>query len=346
MSNKIIIRTPNHLGDCVLAVPMINETRETYPGSTVTILTPEKLGELYENSQAIDRIIKFPGQYAHGLAGVFKLRELIKDEEFEVGYVLPPSFSSASVFKLSGVKERIGYIADGRRLLLTKPLPLPAPINSCHRSELYFNMLKRATGQELTFVKPKIFLSDNDIDQGQKVLRDFGIADGDKFAAVAFRAVGESRRWGVDNYMELTKRLIAGHNIKVVLIGKDDDRTEGDMIAAGAGSTRVYNLAGRTGVRELASILTQALIFIGNDSGAAHLAAAVGTPIVVLSGADDPRETSPLSSQKKLLYMSELECISCVKNKCELKGEAFMQCMKRISVDLVMKTVDELISVN
>ena len=192
MSQKIIIRAPNHLGDCVLALPMINETREAYPGATLTILVPEKLGELFENNQAIDRLIKFPGQHAHGLAGVFKLREFIKDEEFDIGYILPPSFSSASVFKLSGVKERIGYVADGRRLLLTKPLPLPSPINSCHRSELYFNMLKRATGKNLSFERPKIFLSDEDIVKGQTVLRDFGIADGDKFVAVAFRAVGES----------------------------------------------------------------------------------------------------------------------------------------------------------
>jgi lipopolysaccharide heptosyltransferase II len=243
---------------------------------------------------------------------------------------------------LSGVKERIGYIADGRRLLLTKPLPLPAPINSCHRSELYFNLLKRAAGVELQFAKPKIFLSDEDIAGGQKALKDFGIDDGEKFAAIAFRAVGESRRWGVDNYMELTKKLIAEHNLKVVLIGKDDDRIEGEKIASGAGSSRVYNLAGKTGVRELASILTQSLMFIGNDSGAAHLAAAVGVPLVVLSGADDPKETSPLSSQKKLLYMSDLACISCVKNKCELKGEAFMKCMKGISVEMVMKAFREL----
>lgn len=346
MSQKVIIRAPNHLGDCVLALPMINETREAHPGSTLTLLVPEKLGDLYENNQAIDRIIKFPGQHAHGLAGVFKLREIIKDDEYDVGYILPPSFSSASVFKLSGVKERIGYVADGRRLLLTKPLPLPTPINSCHRSELYFNMLKRAAGVELPFVKPKIFLSDEDISKGQKVLNDFGVATGERFAAIAFRAVGESRRWGVEKYTELAKRLISEQNVKVVLIGKEEDRSEGEQIAAGAGVANVFNLAGKTTVRELATILTQAALFVGNDSGAAHLAAAVGTPVVVLSGADDPLETSPLASRKKLLYLSELECISCVKNKCELKGESFMQCLKGISVDMVMKATGGLLSGN
>ncbi len=346
MSNKIIIRTPNHLGDCVLAMPMINETRESYPGSSLAILVPENLAELFENNQAVDRIIKFPSQYAHGLAGVFKLREFIKNEEFDMGYVLPPSFSSASVFKLSGVKERIGYVADGRRLLLTKPLPLPAPINSCHRSELYFNLLKRATGKELTFAKPKIFLNDEDIAKGQKLLRDFGIEEGEKFAAVSFRSTGESRRWGLENYLELTKRLIAEHGLKVVLIGIAEDQSEGDKITSGAGSSRVINLAGKTSIRELASILTQAVILFGNDSGAAHLAASVGAPLVVLFGAGDPKETAPLASQKRQLYLSELECISCVKNKCELKGDAHMQCMKGIPVEMVLKAFSELLVAN
>ncbi len=346
MSKKIIIRTPNHLGDCVMAMSMINETRESYPGSSLAILVPENLAELFENNQAVDRVIKFPSQYAHGLAGVFKLREFIKDEAFDIGYVLPPSFSSASVFKLSGVNERIGYVADGRRLLLTKPLPLPTPINSCHRSELYFNMLKRATGQELTFAKPKIFLSDEDIAKGQKLLRDFGIADGEKFVAVTFRAIGESRCWGTKNYLELTKRLIAEHGLKVVLLGIEEDHLEGDRITSGAGSNRVINLAGKTGMRELTSILTQAVMLIGNDSGVMHLAAAVGAPLVVLFGAGDPKETLPLASQKKLLYLGELACISCVKNKCELKGDAFMQCMKGISVEMVMTAIYELLSPN
>jgi heptosyltransferase-2 len=343
MSKKIVIRTPNHLGDCVLALPMINETREAYPGATVTLLAPEKLSEVYDHNQAVDRIIKFPDTYKHGLAGVFKLKEFIKDENFDIGYVLPPSFSSASVFKLAGVKERIGYIADGRRLLLTKPLPLPSPINSSHRSETYFNLLRRSVTTEIAYSKPKIFLSDDDIETGLKLLKDFGVNEGEKFVVVAFRAVGESRRWGFDKYTELTKRIILEHDLKVVLVGLDVDRPEGDKIAAAAGESRVSNQAGKTTVRELSSVLSQATVFIGNDSGVAHLAAAVGASVVVLSGADDPKETSPLASKKKLLYLSDLECISCVKNKCELKGEKFMQCMRGISVDMVMKALNELL---
>ncbi|MFC1475344.1 glycosyltransferase family 9 protein, partial [Candidatus Zixiibacteriota bacterium] len=82
-----------------------------------------------------------------------------------------------------------------------------------------------------------------------------------------------------------------------------------------------------------------ATVFIGNDSGPAHLAAAVGANIVVLSGADDPKSTSPMVKNKRMLYLDELECISCVKNKCPLKNEAYMMCMKSIKVDDVYNTI-------
>ncbi|MCP4684071.1 MAG: glycosyltransferase family 9 protein, partial [bacterium] len=162
MSLKVLIRTPNHLGDCIMALPMINETREAYPGATVTVLTPENMVELFRNNPGIDEILTIPKEYVHGLLSVFKIKDLLTPHDFNVGYVLPPSFGSASALKLAGIEERIGYIVDGRRLLLTKPLPLPTPLNSQHRSTVYFDLLRRGSGAALEDVKPKLFLGEED----------------------------------------------------------------------------------------------------------------------------------------------------------------------------------------
>ena len=129
----------------------------------------------------------------------------------------------------------------------------------------------------------------------------------------------------------------------LVLIGSPDDQRVGDEIVDVLNSDRVANIAGKTSIREVAAVCSMARVFIGNDSRPAHLAAAVGTPVVVLSGADDPKETSPVSSRKRLVYLDKLECISCVKNRCELKGEEFMQCMKGISVDRVLAEIQGLL---
>jgi len=344
MTKRILIRAPNHLGDCIMALPAINETREAYENSTVTVMAPASLTDLFVKNPAIDDIIPIPTEHVHGLMAVVKIRELIEAyEPFDVGYILPPSFGAAASFKLAGVTTRIGYIADGRRLLLTRPLPLPEPLNSEHRSELYFSLLRRGCGKDLTYVKPKLFLDEADTQQADAILESFELEPARSFAAVACRAVAESRRWGQENYTALVRWLTTEVGLPVVLVGGADDVAEAEAIVAAVADAPVTNLAGKTNLRESAGILSRASLFVGNDSGPAHLAASVGCPIVVLSGADDPRETSPMSNRKRLLYLDHLECISCVKNKCPLNGDAHMACMKGISVAMVEEAVSSLL---
>jgi heptosyltransferase-2 len=330
-----------------MALPMINEAREAYPGSSVTVLTPDNLGELFAKNPAVDAVLTIPTEYVHGLKAVFKIKDIVTPEDFETAYILPPSFGAASAFKLAGIDERIGYIADGRRLLLTRPLPLPEPLNSEHRSIVYFNLLRRGTGQPIEYVKPKMFLDEDDALQAAELLNGFEVKAEEKYAVIAFRAVAESRRWGITNYTKLAGLLAERYRLKVLLVGSGNDAKDGERIvgtlADRLDSGQVINLAGKTSLRELAAICSRAQVFVGNDSGPAHLAAAVGTPIVVLSGPDDPHETSPISSQKRLIYLEDLECISCVKNKCPLKGDEHMQCMTGISVEMVLDQVEQLV---
>ena len=146
-----------------------------------------------------------------------------------------------------------------------------------------------------------------------------------------------------EKYAELIVRLNTEYKLTVILCGTEEDREAGDSIMEKVQSDQIYNFAGKTAIRELASIMSRAQVFVGNDSGPAHLAASVGIPIVVLSGADDPKSTSPMAVDKKLIYMDQLECISCVKNKCPLKAEQYMSCMELISVNTVIEKIDEIL---
>ena len=325
-----------------MALPMINEAREAYPGAIVAVLVPEYLSAVYEKNPAVDAVFRIPSKYVHGMMAVVKLREVIAPHEFDIGFILPPSFGAAAGFKLAGIPERIGYVADGRRLLLTKPLPLPAPLNSQHRSVTYFDLLRRAAGKDLEFVRPKLFLPEAELEKITTLLEGIGIGSEQEYAALAFQAVAESRRWGAENYQKLAECLANDQNVSVVLIGGQGDQRLGEQIAAQAQHPRIVNLAGKTSLTETAAILSRAEFFVGNDSGPAHLAAAVDTPSVIISGADDPAETSPQARHKRLIYLSHLECISCVKNICSLKGERHMQCMREITVAKVLEEIADL----
>ncbi|MFZ1684013.1 MAG: lipopolysaccharide heptosyltransferase II [Candidatus Zixiibacteriota bacterium] len=343
MGLQIIVRTPNHLGDCIMALPMINEVRESHPGSTVTVLTPDYLAELFEHSPAVDAVFKIPAKYVHGLISVVKIKEIIAPHEFDLGYILPPSFGAAAGFKLGGVKERVGYIADGRRLLLSRPLPLPTPLNCQHRAVTYFDLLRRATGLDMEFGLPKILVNEQDMVKGNDVLAANGVPSDKRLAIVAFQAAAESRRWGQSNYEALIRCLLESHDFHVVLVGGEADQRVGDDIISALGSQRVANVAGKSNLRESAAIMSRGSVFVGNDSGPAHLAAAVDIPVVVLSGADDPQETSPLARTKCIIRRAELDCISCVKNKCPLSGDKVMRCMTEISVLEVVAEIEKIL---
>jgi lipopolysaccharide heptosyltransferase II len=207
--------------------------------------------------------------------------------------------------------------------------------------------LRRGSGAPIEYTKPKMFLDEDDIQQGAELLAGFDLSPEDNYAVVAFQAVAESRRWGVERYAELSRRLLERHGFKILLIGSAKDAKAGDEFLIRLGEPaqgQAVNLAGKTSLRELATVCSRAAVFVGNDSGPAHLAAAVGTPIVVISGPDDPRETSPISNKKRLLYLEDLECISCVKNRCPLKGDEHMQCMTGITVDMVEAQAESLLA--
>lgn len=344
MPVQIVIRTPNHLGDFIMALPMITEAREAYPGSEVTVLIPEHLSSLLTNHIAIDRIVPIPPGHLHGALAIFKIKAMMEKQGYDVGYVLPPSFGSAAAFKLAGVKERVGYIADGRRLLLTKPLPLPEPLNSVHRSELYFNLLRRGSNAELTYSRPKLFLSDEDINAAKELLVSFDVGDNAPYFVIGFRSKADSRRWGQESYTALCKRLLEEFNFHLLLVGSKEDSAIGDAIAQSTGSPKVVNLAGKNTLREVGALMSMARLFVGDDSGPAHLAASVGSRIVVLFGAGDPQATAPLAWNAQILYRNELPCISCLKNVCPLSGPNFMACMKEISVDMVVEAVRNLLT--
>ncbi len=349
MSIEILVRTPNHLGDCVMALPMINQLHEAYPDSVVTLMVPENLKELFANNPSVERIIPMPPDHVHGLIGVKKTVDLISQSSFDIGYIMPPSFGSAAAFKLAGVKERIGYIADGRRMLLSKPMALPADYNSEHRSEIYFNLLRRGAEVSLEYTRPKLFLNEEESERAIAILSGFSLEGDQHYAVVAPRAVAESRRWGEANYARLITKLIKNRHLAVVLIGGPAESKAADEVARlvaeeGIQEKWVINLAGKTSLRETAAVLVGASVFVGNDSGPAHLAAAVGTPVVVLSGADNPNETSPLASKKKLIIRDELACISCVKNVCPFNDERAMKCMREISVPMVYRAAEDLLT--
>lgn len=334
---KIVIRTPNHLGDCIMARPAVKAFAEQLNDIETHLLLPDYAQPLFEDIHGISYIPVMP-ERLHGHRAITYQTQLLRGENFDIGIALPPSFSSGLILFLSDIKERFGYPGEGRSAVLNRVYHNPN-YKKYHRSRQYRMILEYVAKKELIPDLSPIHFSDQTISRSDEILSEMGKKTSDNYIVIAPRAVAESRRWGTDNYHIFAKKIIERHNLKIVLLGTANEHQAGEEIKRD--SPDIINLCGKTDLYSAGAVMQKAALFVGNDSGLAHLAAAVGTPLVVLSGADDPSETSPVSKKKTVIIKDYLDCISCVKNICPREGDYFMKCMKDISVDDVLRAAEE-----
>lgn len=338
MPVQVAVRAPNHLGDCVMALPMLSDVREAIPDALVTVLVPESLQELLLSCPGIDRIVPIPNRYCHGLAGVMHIRDLLSRERYEYGFILPPSFGAASSFALAKIPNRIGYVSDGRRLLLSKALALPEPVSSEHRSKLYYDLLRRGVGADFAHRPPRLPITEAVTATGRELLGRFFPDGWSRLAVIGFRAVAESRRWGGDHYARVCSWLVE-QGWSVALIGTADAVAAAGLIATAVNSPHLCSLTGKTSITELIAVCSVAGLFVGDESGAAHVAAAVGLPVVIPSGAAEPAETAPLALRRAIVRVESLDCLGCVKNVCPLRSDRFMRCMRDLEPETVIEAI-------
>jgi len=335
---KLIIRVPNWVGDAVMALPTIDAAALATGATVVSVMTRPLTAPLFQHHPNVDRVVVIDDKKSRVL-GPYHASRMIKDDNYDVALILPPSLSSALIFKLAGVPGRVGLAGDSRSYLLTRAIQPPQ--QTTHRARQYLYLLEQVTGLSLPLANPRLVLSHEDIAGGEKTLAKHSLTYDSRYIVIAPQATAASRRWGGANYGRLSERLISETDCAVILIGSLLERAAGDEVKQ-IGGQRVINLCGETDLLTAAAIASSAKLFIGNDSGLAHLAGAVGCPLVVLSGADNPDETSPLCDRKQVI-IKDIDCIRCVKNVCPLSGEAFMRCMKLITVDEVCDAARETI---
>lgn len=336
---RLIIRVPNWIGDGVMSLPTVVAAKAAVGADQVTLLGRDLVVPLFRNCPDIDRIIAIDRTMSR-LSEICHAVRQIRNDHYDLGLILAPSFSSALVFRAGCVRRRIGQTGDGRSFLLTEAIK--PPDQKIHRARQYWNMLSRLGVREAAMPDPHLYFSLDDLSRGDLALSRIQLSYSDGYVALAPQATAWSRRWGTDNYRQLAEKIVSQFHVKVVLLGSTSDSSAAEEVKAD--SPDIFNLCGQTDLMAAAAILSRARLFVGNDSGLAHLAGAAGCPVVVLSGADNPVETSPLCARKRVI-IKNIDCISCVKNKCPQKGDLFMLCMKLISVSEVLGAAEEIMEV-
>lgn len=331
---RILVRATNWVGDAVMALPALEAIRRREPRAHIAVLARPWVAELYRDQGFADQLIVFDHSGRHaGIGGVERLARDLRRERFDVALLLQNAFQAAWIAWRAGIPRRIGYGRDRRSWLLTQAVPVPLAGEIPSPEPYYYLELLRRAGwleqlPQLSALTMRV--SDEARRNGESKLRAAGGREGARRVAMApGAAYGAARCWPVERYAALADRAIAELDADVALVGAAADRDTAQRIAT-AMRRKPIILAGQTTIGELPGVLRACEAFVGNDSGAMHVAAAVGLPVVGVFGPTDPAATAPLSDRMTVVR-EPVECSPCFLRACPVDH----RCMRRIEVERV-----------
>jgi len=341
---RLLVVSPNWLGDAVMALPAIGDLRRHFPHSRLLVAARKSVAGLFSMTPLADEVVvlEWPGRLwarAQRHADITKLRSLRAD----VSVVLPNSFASAWMVKRAGIRERWGYAADLRDRLLSRAVPRPAI--RVHQSE-YYRRLMKGLNIENGSVSPELVVSTHSLSEARTLLASNGW-DGSRSLVVMApgAAYGGAKRWPSDHFADVALQMIRHQQVSCVLIGSSADAATTSQVRAlvpDDARAQVIDLAGSTSLDTLAGVLRLASACVSNDSGAMHLAGAVGVPLAALFGPTRERETAPLSGVggRTDVLINHVWCRPCMLRECPLDH----RCMTGLSPDRVIRAVTNLMT--
>jgi heptosyltransferase-2 len=329
---KLLVRATNWVGDAVLSIPALAALRARWPDAEITVLARPWVADLYRDQELVDRLLSFDHRGRHrGAFGVERLARELRAERFDSAVLFQNAFEAAWLAWRAGIPERIGYARDARSPLLTKPIPVPLPDEiPAHEANYYLELLRRAGWMEaLPQLAPiRLRLAPHAVERAEKYLQEAGCpADSLRVAFGAGAAYGTAKCWPANRYAHLARRLVAEYGARVLLFGAASEASVAAEVEQGAGAG-VINLIGRSAIGDLPALLSRCHLFIGNDSGAMHVAAAVGLPVVAVFGPTDPEGTHPLTAQLSIVRR-KVACSPCFLRHCPIDH----RCMKFVELD-------------
>ena len=316
---RILIRATNWVGDAVMALPALRAVRAKFPEAHIAILARPYVSELYADQRVADELIPYDWRAKHaGLRGKQELAARLREKRFDVALLMQNAFDAAWIAWRARIPERIGYNRDARGPLLTKRIPVPKsgeiPV---HEKSYYLELIRRAGWiDELPDVS-EICL---DIPEAKRrraaeMLAESGASHGRvRIAVGAGASYGSAKCWPPERFAAALNTFLRETSGDVILFG-----TDGDTQVSAAISERLIqrpvDLTGKTSISELPALLSQCQVFLGNDSGAMHVAAAVGLPIVAIFGPTDAEGTAPVTPRSTIVQQKPY-CSPCFLRKC------------------------------
>ena len=338
---RVVVRTPNWLGDIVMALPVFAALRAHFAGDVLAAGVPRAFAPLLSAVPAVDQVVPLHRAGRRGWRALDTEADALRRGRFDLAVLLPNSFGAAWAARRAGIPERWGFAAQWRRGLLTRAVPRPGRRTPPLHQVAYYQQLVRGLEIDPVAPEPRLAAPPHTVASARSLLDSAGCGQDRPIVGIApGAAYGHARRWLPGRYGRVADRLSRELGASVVLLGSVHDRDAGHAIESSlvAGNRTgpgpgVVNLIGRTDLSQLIGVVASCRAFVSSDSGAMHLASALGVPVTAIFGPTDERLTGPVGSHEVLTQT--VWCRPCLFRDCPIDH----RCMTRTSEDQVFRAV-------
>ena len=350
---KMVVRSPNWLGDAVMTVPAIRSIRRGRPDLELTVLAPAKLAEFWKAVEEVDHVIAIrAGESIRSVAG--RLRVL----EFDAAVVFPNSLRTGLEVWAAGIPRRVGFPGHCRKSLLNQVCqnPVGGSLKSAdqpsqtpekaHQIYHYLRLAQYIGGQHLDEHQ---WFSER---EGPHRPRIEGTSSPDfrwKLAVCPGAEFGAAKRWLPERFAEVIQALSVWQPSEWHMVGVQKDRPIGARVEeflsnpsfsdAERGAVRLHNWMGKTSLGELIVLLKGCDVLLTNDTGTMHLAVMLGVPVVAIFGSTEPRATGPVGQMHRVLQHA-VPCGPCFLRDCPRD----FACMEKVTVQEAVRALEETLS--
>jgi predicted lipopolysaccharide heptosyltransferase III len=337
---RVLVVRLRSIGDTVLATPSLHALRRFLPGARIDVLLEDWVAPLLEGSADVDRVINVRRK---SKSSRLRVARLLRAENYDVAYNLHGGSTAALLMRASGARHCVGYADYSYASLHNHAAPPSSELwgrEQTHSAEQQLALLGW-TGVPVTD-RPSTRLAitpEASEVVARRLREEAGLEDAQLFALIHPAAAFDTKTWAAENFARIVERL-AARGIRSVAVAAPGEAEVIEKVRAQSAAP----LAGFTDLRlsELTALAARARLFVGNDSGVAHIAAAVSTPQVVIFGSSNIAHWRPWTEAPAEVVREEMPCAPCPGYTCAEFGEP--ECIRRVPVERVNAAIERVLS--
>jgi heptosyltransferase-2 len=304
-----------------MALPAVRNLKTMLVDDELTVASPDKLAALWKKCPFVNHVITLREPRSLPITSAE-----LRAGKFGAAVLLPNSLRSAAEAWQAKIPQRIGYARGGRSLLLTSAIPLPARNPARMHQRYYYLDLITAIGGPSDASVPKLRKEPTVVTGSRGLV--IAICPGAEY--------GPAKRWPVERFVAMAKHFIETRKAKIILLGAPVDMPLADQFVKLLPD--VENQVGKTTLAQFIAALVSARLVLCNDSGAMHLASALGVPTLAVFGSTEPQLTGPMGARSRALR-HHVPCSPCFLRECPID----FACMTSITVETAVASAEALL---